>query len=146
MRPASWAIGSVLLAIGTGCSPSLEPTETVAVAAFASPAAVSAGDSLQVGAVYRNDSDQPVEIGFGMGCPFFLTLLPSDGGPIDLEGSTYLCTAAVSRLTIPARDSAKTTIQLMASVAGDPVAPGVYTARLEFTNGRWVRETEFVVR
>lgn len=143
-------LGLVMLS-APGCGASFGPGEIVSdsvrVVARASPDEIAPGDSLQIVAVYHNQLDRPLSLGFSMGCPFYLEVAQRTwGGRIPMDGSAYGCTANLSGLTVPAGDSAVSRVWLVASVRGDPVLPGSYVARLDFTNATWNLEAPFLVK
>lgn len=143
-------LGLVMLS-APGCGGSLGPGEIVSdsvrVEARASPNEVGPGDSLRIVAVYHNQLDRPLSLGFSMGCPFYLDVVQRTwGARTPMDGSVYGCTANLSGITVPAGDSVLSGMWLVASVDGRPVLPGSYVAQLDFTNGVWELEAQFLVK
>ncbi len=82
-----------------------------------------------------------------MGCPFFLEVVRgSSNTPVPFEGTGYPCLTVGSSLTIPAQDSLVYLRWVSTSVDDEPTSPGLYRARLDFTNEWQSLETEFRVR
>src|SRR5688572_10402531 len=113
---------SVLVA---SCNSPLGPREIVSdsvqVVARAEPTVVSPGDSLAIIATYHNRLQRPVNLSFGMGCPFYLSVIHRGSGSIvRLDGSGYACVAMGRGIMVPAADSVVTTVHVVARVGNTP--------------------------
>lgn len=143
----------VVLASGisiASCSSPLGPnqivSDSVQVVARAAPSVASPGDPIAVIAVYHNTLQRPLSLSFGMGCPFYLSVIHRGTGSIvRLDGTGYSCVAMGRGIMVPATGSVATTVHIVARVGGTPINKGSYAARLDFTNGIWDLDAPFVI-
>ncbi len=134
----------------TACADLLDPgTDALRVRLTVAPESIGPGASTEVEVVFRNLLDDKLQITFGASCPFYLEAYRKDGinrKKVELEGTTYLCTAHTTDTSIPAGDSMVVRQTIRAQVGEEPAPSGDYVVRAVFTTNIQPLETSLRVR
>ena len=110
-----------------GCSEATSPADDIVVKWTLSSAVVGAHDSVAATLILRNSGQTPVAL--VSSCTSIGSLdVALDGRRVDVRGAGAGCLTAMTRYTIPPRDSLMRVFQLKAETElGQPLRPGVYS-------------------
>ncbi len=139
----------VTVMAASSCTDPLGPSqirlEHLDVKVNLTPTRIAPDDSLAVRVTLLNRSMQDTIVGFAMGCPFYLEALWFGETGVELDGTTYACTAVGSAAEIAAEDSVVYRRHVHARIGTRPAPSGTYTLRVDFTTNLPNLETSFQI-
>lgn len=135
LRPHVATIAAWMLPL-VACADAVGTVDDLRVAFRVQPTVVQNGDSMVARLAIVNPTADTITLSSGSGCVITLDVL-KDGQRVDMEGSTWACTTAVTYFRIAPRDSLVSAHDLVALLREDqspwryvkPPASGVYQVR-----------------